>query len=92
MLCVLDQGTAWYSVESGNPYNATYMADRQVPLIMQINRREPQNAFYRYYVEIMGHLTRSVLGLHDLYSAYGEAPPHRDIRLFPDAVFNTSGG
>ena len=56
MLCVLGHGTAWYSVESSNPANATYMADRGVPLIMQINRREPENAFYRYYVEILGHL------------------------------------
>ena len=91
MLCVLGQGTAWYSVESGNPYNATYMADRGVPLIMQINRREPENAFYRYYVEILGHLSRSVLGLGDLTSAYGESPPARDIRAYPDAVFNMNG-
>ena len=67
----------------------TYMSDRGVPLIMQINHKEPENAFYRYYVEILGHLTRSVLGLHDLASAYGEPPPHRDIRSYPAAVFNT---
>ena len=91
MLCVLDQGTAWYSVESGNPYNANYMTDRGVPLIMQINRKEPENAFYRYYVEILGHLTRSVLGLHGITSVYGESPPHRDTRSYPDAVFNTNG-
>ena len=88
MLCVLGEGTAWYSVESGNPYNATYMADRGAPLIMQINRREPENAFYRYYVELLGHLSRSVLGLGELTSAYGEPPPQRDIGSYPDAVFN----
>ena len=88
MLCVLDQGTAWYSVESGNPFNANYMTDRGVPLIMQISRKEPENAFYRYYVEILGHLTRSVLSLHDLTSAYGEPPPFRDICSYPDAAFN----
>ena len=91
MLCVLGQGTAWYSVESGTPYNATYMADRQEPLIMQWSNKEPENAFYRYFDETMGHLTRSVLGLGDLYSAYGEAPPPRDIRPYPDAAFNNGG-
>ena len=80
MLCVLGQGTAWYSVESGNPYNATHMADRDTPLIMQINHREPENAFYRYYVEILVHLTRSVLGLREMTSAYGESPPPRGCR------------
>ena len=88
MLCVLGQGTAWYSVESGSPFNANYMTDTGVPLIMQINRREPENAFYRYYVELLGHLSRSVLGLGSLTSAYGASPPQRDIRSYPDAVFN----
>lgn len=88
MLSVLNQGTAWYSVESGDPYNSTYMADRGTPLIMQINRREPENAFYRYYVEILGHLTRSVLGFRDVTSAYGESPPPRDTRPYPEARFN----
>ena len=91
MLCILDQGTAWYSVESGNPYNATYMTDRGVPLIMQINHKEPENAFYRYYGEILGHLSRSVLGLRDVTSAYGEPPPTRDTRSYPGAAFNTEG-
>ena len=88
MLCVLGQGTAWYSVESGNPYNANYMRDRDKPLILQINHGEPENAFYRYYVEILRHLTLSVLGLSDLSSSYGEPPPPRDIRCYPDAAFN----
>ena len=90
MLCVLGQGTAWYSVESGNPYNATYMADRDKTLIMQINRKEPKNAFYRYYVEILGHLSRSVLGLGQLPFKYGEPPPPRDSRRYPAAAFNTN--
>lgn len=88
MLCVLGQGTAWYSVETGKPYNATYMDDRDKPLIMQINCKEPKNAFYRYYVEILGHLTRSVLGLSEITSQYGESPPPRDTRSYPAAVFN----
>ena len=87
-LCVLGHGTAWYSVESGNPFNATYMTDREQRLILQINHREPQNAFYRFYVELMSHLTRSVLGLADMMSKYGEPPPRRDIRTYEAAEFN----
>ena len=88
MLCVLGHGTAWYSVESGNPLNATYMTDRDQRLILQINHREPQNAFYRFYVELMGHLTRSVLGLHDLTGQYGEPPLRRDVRTYEAADSN----
>ena len=88
MVCVLGQGTAWYSVETGSPYNATYMADRDIPLLMQVNHREPENSFYRYYVELLGHLTRSVLGLSGVSSSYGKAPPPRDIRSYPEAEFN----
>ncbi len=88
MLCVLGHGTAWYSVESGKPYDSTYMADRATPLIMQINQGEPENSFYRYYVETLGHLTRSVLGLHDISSVYGALPPPRDTHTYPAARFN----
>ena len=41
MLCVLDQGTAWYSVATGTPYNATYMTDRDQALVLQVNDGEP---------------------------------------------------
>ena len=88
MLCVLGHGTAWYSVSSGNPYNATYMEDRDQRLILQINHQEPENAFYRFYVELMGHLTRSVLGLAGMMSMYGEPPPARDTRTYESAAYN----
>ena len=86
MLCVLDRGTAWYSVESGSPYNATYMTDRCQPLLLQVNSREPQSAFYRFYIELLGHLTRSVLGLAGL--KYGNPPPPRYVVKYGTAVFN----
>ena len=88
MLCVLDQGTAWYSVRSGTPYDADFMRDRDQELILQINTKEPDNAFYRLYNLLMVHLTRSVLGLSDVSNAYGSAPPTRAVRHFPNAVFN----
>ena len=88
MLCVLDHGTAWYSVRGGSPYNATFMWDRGESLILQINNEEPGNSFYRFYVELAGHLTRSVLGLTNVVAEYGASPPRRDVVEYPDAVFN----
>ena len=88
MLCVLDQGTAWYSVESGEPLNADFMRDRDQPLILQVNTREPENAFYRAFQFLMGHLTRSVLGLTNVFGTYGSSPPNRTVKSFPNAVFN----
>ena len=76
MLCVLDHGTAWYSVATGRPFNATYMADRHQVLVLQVNGREPQNAFYRLYIELLGHLTRSVLGLVNLSSIWSTVTRH----------------
>ena len=88
MLCVLDCGTAWYSVESGSPYNADYMRDRNRKLILQINDQEPQNAFYRLYCELTGHLTRSVLNIIEASHKYGNPPPSRHTMTYDDAVFN----
>ena len=88
MLCVLDGGTAWYSIETGSPYNADFMRDRAENLILQVNAGEPDNAFYRWYVLLAAHLTRSVLGLADAYHVYGESPPERTVRRYASAVFN----
>lgn len=88
MLCVLDHGTAWYSVESGTPYNADYMRDRTRKLILQMNDQEPQNAFYRFYCELIGHLTRSVLNITNVGHGYGKSPPPRCIMTYDDAKFN----
>ena len=87
-LCVLDAGTAWYSVESGKPYDADFMRDRSQDLILQVNAMEPDNALYRWYVLLASHLTRSVLGLSDVVDAYGSPPPQRNVRRYPEAAFN----
>ena len=90
MLCVLGHGTAWYSVRGGSPYNADFMRDRREPLILQINEAEPQNAFYRLYVLLAGHLNRSVLGLTEVFNSYGDPPPSRTTRSYPEAAFNSN--
>ena len=79
MLCVLGGGTAWYSTAAGSPYDADFMRDRSEPLILQVNGAEPDNAFYRWYVLLAGHLTRSGLRLHDVFDAYGSPPPPRTV-------------
>ena len=81
-LCVLDAGTAWYSVESGRPYDADFMTDRRQKLILQVNAMEPDYAFYRWYVLLASHLTRSILSLSDVFDAYGSAPPQRSVRRY----------
>lgn len=88
MLCILDQGTAWYSVKSGNPYNATFMTDRRDPLRLQINHKEPENAFYRFFQHLSGHLSRSVLGLGELSAKYGPPPPERSTFFNESALYN----
>ncbi len=88
MLCILDQGTAWYSVKSGSPYNATFMTDWQEPLILQVNHREPENAFYRFFEHLSGHLSRSVLGLGELSGRYGPPPPSRNTIYNENALYN----
>lgn len=88
MLCVLDCGTAWYSVESGSPYNADYMRDRDRKLILQLNDQEPQNTFYRLYCELIGHLTRSVLNITKIDHKYGKPPPPRCTMTYNSATFN----
>ena len=92
MLCVLDYGTAWYSVASGNPYDADFMRDRDQTLILQVNERERESTFYRWYVLLLGHLTRSVLGLSSVSHSYGRPPPDRTVRYYPDAEFNKCAG
>ena len=88
MLCVLGYGTAWYSVETGSPYNADYMRDRNQSLILQVNNKEPRNSFYRFFVELFGHLNRSVLNLLHISLEYGHPPPNREVIPYPSAVFN----
>lgn len=68
LLCVLEPGgTAWYSTE--NAANATHMWDRQEPLKLRVITQG--DAFYRFFVHLFGHLTRSVLDIRDISARYG---------------------
>ena len=87
-LCVLDAGAAWYSVESGSPYDADFMRDRSENLILQCCATDPDSTFYHWYALLTAHLTRSVLGLSGVFRGYGCTPPARSVRHYPNAVFN----
>ena len=89
-LCVLDAGAAWYSVEGGTPMDADYMRDRTTPLVLQVDDGEADDVFYRHHVLLMGHLTRSVLRIVEIASAYGHPAPQRKVRRFPEAAFNAA--
>ena len=64
------------------------MTDRHEALILQMNDGEPVNAFYRFYIELLGHLTRSVLGLANTAPEYGNPPPPRKVVGYENPVFN----
>ena len=89
MLCVLGEGTAWYSVETGTPYDADFMRDRNEKLMLQVNTQEMDSTFYRWYMLLNSHLTRSVLNLVHVSASYGSDPPPRKTRSYPKATFNS---
>jgi hypothetical protein len=71
MLCVLDGGVAYYSVRGDNgPLNADFCRDRQHELI-ETTVSTPEDAFYMFYILLLGHLTRSVLNVVGISNKYG---------------------
>ena len=88
-LCVLDAGAAWYSAERSGVYDADFMRDRTKNLILQILTKDHDSVFYHWHGMLVAHLTRSVLSILDVSRAYGNPPPPRDTRRYPNAVFNS---
>ena len=89
-LCVLGHGVALYMLSDGNSgyREATFMYDRKEQLVMGIYEQEPDNAFHILFVHLLGHLTRSVLEVHDLHRRYGVFDPTSDLIQWNDARFN----
>ncbi|MDE2695346.1 MAG: hypothetical protein OXH97_02355 [Chloroflexota bacterium] len=81
-LCVLDpSGTAWYSTRGAA--NATHMWDRQEALKLRVIERD--DSFYRLFVHLFGHLTRSVLNITNVSTRYGEPNLGGEDLEFPDS-------
>ena len=90
MLCVLDRGVAYYSVRSKNTtsVSADFMRDRFQKLSETIYDENRSDCFYRFYTELLGHLTRSVLSVHELAGKYGgENPQVRYVTVDPSAEY-----
>ena len=89
-LCVLGHGVAMYMVndETAGYREATYMSDRQEHMVMGIYEEEPNNAFYLLFVHLLGHLTRSVLEVHDLHRRYGSFKSKPDLIKWNNVKFN----
>ena len=89
-LCVLDHGVAMYMVqdESSGYVEADFMRDRQERLVMGIYDQEPDEAFYILFIHTLGHLTRSVLQVHDLHRRYGDFKPTSDLIQWGNTRFN----
>ena len=88
-LCLFDQGVALYLVkEDASRYvHASYMWDRQAPLDMGIYE-QPDKAFYILFIHLLGHLTRSVLGIHDSNGHYGNFQAVSELVPYQEALFN----
>ena len=94
MLCVLGQGSAWFSVIDSGTVDATFMWDRGEPLQLSIHDADEDrdNTFYRMFAHLLGHLARSVLLTANLSEAYGAKPaPYVNYRL-DDARYNRDAG
>ena len=89
-LCLLGHGVAMYMVndETVGYREATYMYDRQEQMVMGIYEEEPRNAFYLLFVHLLGHLTRSVLEVHDIHRRYGSFKSKPDLIKWNNAMFN----
>ena len=73
--------------DTSHHVTASYMWDRQEPLVMGIYE-QPANAFHILFIHLSGHLTRSVLNIHDLNRGDGNFQPTIDLVPYQDALFN----
>ena len=89
-LCVLDHGVAMYMVqdESTGYVEADFMRDRRERLVMAFYDQEPDEAFYILFIHMLGHLTRSVLQVHDLHRRYGDFKPTSELIQWGNTRFN----
>ena len=88
VLCILQHGVAWFSVRDRRVSNATFMWDRDELLHLNIYENEPNDVFYKYYIHLMGHLHRSVLGSQGIAQSYGEDFGQHGSLYCDEAVYN----
>ena len=86
-LYVLDEGVAWYSPLDGSCGEATFMWDRHKPIGLRFSSQTPQGVFYVFFRQLLSHLTRSVLAVHELRYGSQELPRSEQID-FRDPIYN----
>ena len=67
---------------------ATFMSDQQEQFVMGIYEQEPGKDFYLLFIHLLGHLTRSVLEVHDLHRRYGDFSATSNFVQWNNAKFN----
>ena len=88
-LYVLGHGTAWYSPADGSAGNATFMWDRDILIELRFSDQKPENTFYVFFVQLLGHLTRSVLPVNKIISCYGPSNfPQSECMPIENAIYN----
>ena len=89
-LCLLNHGTASYTVKNRDFgfVEATFMWDREMPLFLGVNNKDESHTFYRCFIQILGHLTRSVLEVHDLHRLYGVSNSANEHFAHDKALYN----
>ena len=89
-LYVLGHGTAWYSPKDGSDGATTFMCDRDKTIQLKVSGQKPENVFHVFFVQLSGHLMRSILRVQELFKSYGpnELPQSECIPI-EDAIYNS---
>ena len=89
-LYVLGHGAAWYSPADGSAGDATFMWDRHKPIQLKCSEQKPENVFHVFFVQLVGHLTRSILRVDELHKSYGakELPQSESLPI-EKAIYNS---
>ena len=89
-LYVLGHGAAWYSPEDGSAGDATFMWDRLKPIQLKVSEQKPENIFHVFFVQLSGHLMRSILRVQELFKSYGPKElPQSECIPIENAIYNS---
>ena len=86
-LHVLERGSAWYGPIDGSSGDATFMWDREKQIGLRFSEHRPENVFYLFFKQLLGHLSRSVLYIEDTLYGTSSFPPYEQID-FASAIYN----
>ena len=89
-LYVLGHGAAWYSPADGSSGDATFMWDRHESIQLKFADQKPENIFHVFFVQLVGHLTRSILKVDELHKSYGSKElPQSECIPIEDTIYKS---